>query len=185
MSLAPFEIEITSQGWITDTAESARSDLCSHGEIRLVIGGQLIVPGDESFDYTISTSALSLLRTLESSHSPAAPVADQLVMHCGGLLMSSCPIGVDWSVTHVDRRVRLHDVVRVDDVTDRGGTRFLGLEAELAEEEYGRRVVAFAAKAQELFAGVEKEFGEDDYERDLYPPFWEEYDRLLERHSRS
>ena len=130
----------------------------------------MILPGDEGCDYTISTSALGLLRTLGSDHSPEVRVADQLILHCGMLLMLSCSNVVDWSVTHVDGRVRLHDVVRVD---DRGATRFPDLEAELPEDEYRRCIVAFAEKA----------FEDDDYDRELYRKFWEEYDGLLARHS--
>jgi hypothetical protein len=98
------------------------------------------------------------------------------------LLMLSCPNGVDWSVTHFDGRVRLHDVVRIDEL---GETRFPELAVELAEDEYRRRIIAFAEKAKEPFVGVEKGFDEDDADRELYPQFWDEYDRLLARHSDS
>ena len=66
-----------------------------------MIGGRVIAAGDDTGDYTISTSALALLRTLESDYSPDSgfqPTA--LVMHCGGLLMVSCPYGINWSVRH-------------------------------------------------------------------------------------
>ena len=71
-TLPAFAIEITRQGWITSEADSVDRDLCSHGDIRLVIGGRVIAPGDGEGDYTISTSALALLRTLESDHSPSS-----------------------------------------------------------------------------------------------------------------
>ncbi|MDP9261738.1 MAG: hypothetical protein M3O89_07205 [Actinomycetota bacterium] len=80
MSDSVFEIEIITQGWTGSTEEDAeRVDLCSHGDIRLTIGDCLIAPGDGEGDYTISTSALALLRTLESDHSPERPVAGSLV----------------------------------------------------------------------------------------------------------
>jgi hypothetical protein len=49
--------------------EAAPADLCSHGDVRLEIGGQVIVsdkaePGEVADWWTISTSALALLRTL-------------------------------------------------------------------------------------------------------------------------
>lgn len=179
-----FEIEITSQGWITDEPGSARSDLCSHGGVRLVIGGEVILPGDEDDDYTISTSALALLRTLESDHSPRAPVAEGLILHCGMLLMLSCPIGVDWSVRHMGGHVVLDDIVRVDTFDEQGTTRFPGLTVELPEIDYRRRIVAFAEKAKAPFDGVEKVLDPDDWETELYPKFWSEYNTLLDRHSR-
>jgi len=55
-----FEIEITSQAWITDQPSSKLDDLCSHGNLRLVIAGCVVAPGDGDDDYTLSTSALAL-----------------------------------------------------------------------------------------------------------------------------
>ena len=37
MTAPEFEIEIVSQGWITEDEESMRNE---HGEVRLVIGGE-------------------------------------------------------------------------------------------------------------------------------------------------
>jgi len=88
--------------------------------------------------------------------------------------------GIDWRVTHVDGHVRLVEVIHVH---DRWEARFPGLAAELQSDEYRRRIVAFAEKAKEPITGVEKECDEDDYDRELYPKFWEEYDGLLARHS--
>lgn len=62
VSSGGFEIEITSQGWLGEPKGSwdpARDDLCSHGDIRLVLGGRVIAAGDDTGDYTISTSALA------------------------------------------------------------------------------------------------------------------------------
>jgi hypothetical protein len=56
MALSAFEIEITRQGWIDPDESDMPIDLCSHGDIRLEIGGQVIVSGEEEQWYTISTS---------------------------------------------------------------------------------------------------------------------------------
>jgi hypothetical protein len=183
VSLAQFEIEITRQCWIRDTPESEGHDLCSHGNLRLIIGGAVILPGDDEREYTISTSALALLRTIESDHVPPSPDGVELILHCGMLLMLSCPIGVDWTVRHGDGRVRLSDVVRVDTIGDE--TPFPDLDAELSEDDYRVHIVAFAQGARDFFDGVEKEIDPDDIDAKLYPAFWEEYERLLARHSRA
>ncbi|HXJ34844.1 MAG TPA: hypothetical protein VMS22_12495 [Candidatus Eisenbacteria bacterium] len=185
MTSAGFEIEIKRQGWIDPELEVAPADLCSHGDIRLEIGGQVIVsgeaePGELADWWTISTSALALLRTLESDHSPDRRVADRLILHCGMIEMLTCPIGVDWSVTHLGGRVRLRDVARFDTVDETEAIRFPGLEVELAEDGYRLQVVAFAEKAKEPFVGTEKTPA-DDYERQLYEEFWREYDGRLSR----
>jgi hypothetical protein len=46
MSPPDFEIEITEQGWLDPDLDDDPADLCSHGDIRLVIGGRVIAPGD-------------------------------------------------------------------------------------------------------------------------------------------
>lgn len=177
----PFVIEIVSQGWLgeqTADFDPSRADLCSHGDIRLVIGGRAISAGDGSAEYTISTSALALLRTLDCDHSPYAPVADRLILHCGMLLMLSCPYGIDWTISHRDGRVSLADVVK-----DKSQT-FPGLAVDLSETEYRRQIVAFAERAKEPFADVEKAIA-DEVDRADYEAFWHEYDELLNRGRRS
>lgn len=163
-----FELEVTEQGWL-DVPDAEREDLCSHGDVRLVIGGQVISAGDGSGDYAISTSALALLRTLESDHGRGARVVPtSLVMHCGGLTLVSCPYGIDWSVAHRDGRVVLGDVVKNET------ERFAGLAIELSEDEYRRAIVAFAERAKEPFAAVEKAL--DESTRAEYEAFWREYE---------
>jgi hypothetical protein len=175
-----FEIGIVTQGWIDEDTTHAQIDLCSHGQIRLVFDGHTIESGDRGNDYTISTSALALLRTVESDHSPDRPVATRLVLHCGMLSLLSCPIGIDWSISHLDGRVRLADVVRYDSVDVTEATHFQGLTLELFEPDYRRAVVAFADEARTFFAGAAKAI-EDDGDRAEYAAFWQEYDERLER----
>ena len=168
-----FELEVTEQGWL-DVPDAERDDLCSHGDVRLVIGGQVISAGDGSGDYAISTSALALLRTLESDHGRGARVVPtSLVMHCGGLALVSCPYGIDWSVSHRDGRVLLGDVVKNE------AERFEGLEVDLPEDEYRRAIVAFAERATEPFATVAKSL--DESTRAEYEAFWQEYGERLRR----
>jgi hypothetical protein len=50
--------------------DAAAVDLCSHGDVRLVIGGVTIAPGDGDGEYGISAAALGLLRTTESDWPP-------------------------------------------------------------------------------------------------------------------
>jgi hypothetical protein len=90
-ALPRFELEIIRQGWIDDDGVS--TDLCSHGDVRLVIGGHVIAPGDGSGDYTISTSALTLLRTLDSDHRTVPGGDNQVILCCEMILMTSCRSG--------------------------------------------------------------------------------------------
>jgi hypothetical protein len=179
MSPPDFEIEITEQGWLDPDLDDDPADLCSHGDLRLEIGGHVIVPGDGEHSYTISTSALALLRTLDSDHPPERPVVDPLVLHCGMLEMLSCPIGIDWAVTHLGERVRLDDVVTRDNVD--GTVDFPGLAVEIAESKYRRQIVAFAEKAKEPFDAGSPKTPAGEIDEELYAEFWREYNGRLSR----
>ena len=142
----------------------------------------MIAPGDGEGDYGISEGALALLRTLESDYSPSeGGFPERLLPHgCGMILMMSCPIGIDWSVSHINGRVRLRDVVRYDSTDDAEATHFPEVVVELSEDEYRRQIVAFGQKAKEPFAGVEKDIP-DEWDREQYEQFWKEYEELLAR----
>ena len=46
MASPDFHIEIVTQGWITPSDPTAATwDLCTHGDVRLTIGGEVIAPG--------------------------------------------------------------------------------------------------------------------------------------------
>ena len=183
MSPSLFEIGITRQGWIDPDESDMPVDLCSHGDIRLEIGGQVIVSGQEEQRYTISTSALALLRTLEANHSPERPVTDNenLILHCGQVMMLSCPIAIDWSVTHLDDHVRLDDVVRRDSTSEAEAIRFHGLTVDVPQDEYRQKIAAFATQAKEPFLTGSKKTPDDEYWAELNRAFWQEYDQRLAR----
>ena len=98
--------------------------------------------------------------------------------------MMACPIGIDWSVTHLQGQIRIDNVVRFDTTTEEDGIRFDGLSVDIAEGDYCREIVAFARKAKELFEGITKIFY-DDFDQQEYKRFWAEYNLLLELNSRS
>jgi hypothetical protein len=184
MTFPGFLIEIVRQGWLEpgDASEydAAAMDLCSHGDVRVVIGGVTIAPGDGDGEYGISEAALGLLRTMESDW-PARPEGwtGPLIPHgCGAILMMNCPIGIDWSVTHTDGSVRLADVVRYDTTSAADRVEFPGLAVDIPEEEYRRQVIRFARAAKEPFRGVEKVMA-DSFDQAQYQAFWQEFDRLL------
>jgi hypothetical protein len=177
----PFKIDLIDQGWLVPS--EAGFDLCSHGHLRLTIGGVLIVDGSEN--YGISESALAMLRTLGANHNRGVPVADRMVFHgCGTMLMMGCPIGVDFSVEHGQRGVEIADVVRYDSTSESQATRFAGLSVRLPEAEYRDHVVGFALRARELFEGTTKLFG-DEFDERQYRDFWAEFNGILAAHGQA
>ena len=95
--------------------------------------------------------------------------------------MLSCPIGVDWTVTRHDDRVRLHDPVRYDSLDTAEAVRFPEATVDLADHEYRREIAAFAAKAKEPFLRGREKTPPDAYEEELYNDFWQEFDERLGR----
>jgi hypothetical protein len=188
MTLSAFEIKIVKQGWLETPAHeynAEKIDLCTHGDVRLIIGGEVVAPGDGQGEYGIGEAALALLRTIESDHTAGAPwgsdkrVAQRLIPHgCGAILMFTCPIGIEWSVTHERGRVLITDVRRYDSVDEEAWVDFPGLAVEITDNDYRHQVVAFAQEAKEPFEGVEKTIS-DDFDRQTYEEFWQEYNWRL------
>ena len=175
MSNSQFEIEILEQGWLEGV--DPKYDLCSHGKIRLVIGGQIISSGE--MEYGIIESALTLLRTLNSNHNKANPVAERLITHgCGAILMINCPIGIDWQVTHTPQGVRIDNVIKYDETSERLGIKYEGLETYISKEEYRKQIYEFAFKARKFYHESPRLFN-NDFDKKFYKEFWEEYNSLL------
>ena len=95
-----FTLTLIRQGWMAGCAPS--EDLCSHGALRLVIGGVIIEDGAK--EYGISASALALLRTVEEDHQLSARRATLVVCGCSRLMGTDCGIGIDWQVRHEGSR---------------------------------------------------------------------------------
>jgi hypothetical protein len=158
MKTSQFEIVILEQGWLGES--ETEYDLCSHGRIKLVIGGNDISTGNEK--YGISESALALLRTLKSNHSTEYPVANRLIFHgCGTMLMMGCPIGINWDVTHTQDEVLLDHVIRYDTTNEEHGIK-IDTQTHLAFAQYRQQVIAFALQAKELFEKSPRSFHFDN-----------------------
>ena len=175
-----FAIRILRQGWLGD---DARSDLCSHGEIDLQIGGrQISVDGQvgDGWSYGISETALGLLRTLKYRHTERHRVAWRLIPHgCGTILMMGCDIGIDWSVRHEEGVVCISDVVRYDSNDSSEAIDFSEVRIQIPWRVYAEEVVGFAKEAKAFFQGIEKDKSVETIEGE-YDAFWSEFDRLLE-----
>ena len=176
--MALFELSVLSQHWLIP--DQSEGDLCSHGTIRLVVGDRVVVDGEE--DYGLSPTALALLRTLGANHTPEAPVALQLVFHgCGLILMDGCPIGIDWSVVHIDGAVVLSDVRRYDTASSVPTAR-LAVSVSVPLPDYKQQVLAFARAVQQFVSTSPAKQLSDPFDQQQYDAFWAEYSSLLRRH---
>jgi hypothetical protein len=100
------DLKATSLHWLEKS--NPFEDCCLHGGVYLKLGDSLISDGRDT-DWTVSTAALNLLKTLKQNHK----VEDErpLIPHCGhtmwvhegepdGLYLGACDIGIDWSIIH-------------------------------------------------------------------------------------
>jgi hypothetical protein len=89
------------------------TDLCVHGGIYLRIGDFVISDGTD-LDWTVSTAAFNLLRTLFQDQPLIG--REPLIPHCGftmwpsnsepdGLYIPNCDIGINWSLKHEPGRL--------------------------------------------------------------------------------
>lgn len=174
-----FVIKIVNQQWLDE--EYANLDLCSHGEIHLNVGGQIITQPGVNEEWGISESALALLRTIEKDYVIESDYDEGLIYHgCGCILMLGCPISIHWNVKHRDEQVILSDFVKFTTTNpDVGDVRYPGLEVKISKEEYRRQIISFALEAKKLFENSEEKQITDEFDQKIYEDFWEEYNELL------
>jgi hypothetical protein len=106
--MTAFSIKILNQNWL-NPEDLSHTDLCSHGEFEIIIDNQVIVDKKDELDWTISTSVLSLLRSIEPYINEEERYCEK-ILHCGQLLMLSCPICIDWDLTYENDTVTLNNV---------------------------------------------------------------------------
>jgi hypothetical protein len=150
-----FSIEVLSQRWLEPEPEM---DGCSHGQLRIVIGGITVLDGTDD-DTSINKTALALSRTLKRDHLPDAPVAPHLVFHgCGfaTMLESGCDLGANWSVRHQSGQVRLGDVIRFDGPSGDPRVEFPDLFCVVPVTHYRAQVIALARAALDFADHAEK-----------------------------
>lgn len=171
-----FKIRIINQYWINEESE-CKSDLCSHGLLYLEIGDQIISDEKED-DWTISTTGLMLLRTINTEHT--VDESYPIVQHCGQLGMIGCPISIDWTVIHKGGNVIIKDVKKYPSTDIKDVIEYEASKIVIERKKYIREVVRFCDAIKFFFEGQEKEF-KSDYEKEEWTGFWNEFDKLLDK----
>jgi hypothetical protein len=170
--MAEFSIEITEMHWLFQ--EDIHADLCAHGKVKIEIGNEIIAPIKEDEDWTISATALFLLRTLERNHTKENQVGEHLIPCCGHFIIftddldevyvGGCANGIDWEVIHENENIKLK--------TESGNETIVDFEL------YKTQVLKFADKVEQFYKDSgEKKISEDEYERIGYAEFWNEWNR--------
>jgi len=164
--MGTFSIEIENLEWINGSKDDPE-DLCLHGKVVAYIGKVKL-----EYDATVSATALYLLKTLTEDH--IINTDNQMLPCCGffyipneeldNVVISGCDNGIDWSVIHDGDNV----ILELDD----------GTKESVFIEDYREAVYDFADKVEAFYKSCSpKVIPKDDFERDGYLAFWNEWHR--------
>ncbi len=171
-----FTLEIIRQHWEFDDGFDDPDDLCSHGELYLKIGNELLADQSEG-SFCLTATGLHLLRTLYNDYQPGE-YKNQLIPCCGKILtlvkgkyplhITGCPNGIDLSLKHKNKTVILK--------TAKGTT------AQVSLMQYGKLVFDFVLKVEKFYGRPElKNLPKDPKQRKAFVLFWQEWQHLKQR----
>jgi hypothetical protein len=160
------KIKVNTLYWIDETKDDP-NDLCLHGDIIVTIGEEEL-----SYSCTVSAAALRMLKTLSEDHLPTK--GDQMLPCCGDFMIPNktldeveiigCDNGIDWTVLHDNGMVKL--------INEKGNTVFAYYL------QYKEEVLRFADTVENFYKeSLPKNIPEDEFERNGYIAFWNEWYR--------
>lgn len=174
MSNQQFIIEVLNLHWINNIDDG--NDLCVHGHLYLKIG-DTIISNEESGDWTLSSTALYLLRTLENNYKNDGN-STQILPCCGHVfyydgetekvIIQGCYLGVDWEVIHEENQVKL--------VLENGEATIVDIN------EYRKIVLDFADKIEAFYNNSHpRNLPIDDFDKKGYLAFKKEWRTLRDK----
>ena len=179
-----FELKILSQHWIKDDGVYDKNDICSHGELFLKIGGE-VLSDSASGSWSLSTAALFLLRTLDRD-CQINDFTNYLIPCCGHTMMFlekgdefattlGCIHGIDWTVKHKDGMVEL--------TTERGNKTSLPFDFYKNKIlDFVNEVEAFYGDPNEKTPYEKNKNNNDGYETPaVFAAFWREWRFLKQK----
>ncbi|MEK7724033.1 MAG: hypothetical protein AAB336_06785 [Acidobacteriota bacterium] len=177
MNSNQFELKLLELHWLKNTNE--QKDLCCHGTVFVRIGDEIICDKDKIIEVTVSSTALHLMRTLKENYQKG-DYGNQLLPCCGHFIVADeedfviicgCPIGIDWTIIHTDDG-------KVKHISEKGS------EAIIDKEIYKTLVFDFADQVESFYQNsLPKIIPEDDFEKNGYLAFWNEWRNLCQEFS--
>jgi hypothetical protein len=177
--MVTFSIKILNQNWL-DSEDLSNTDLCSHGEFEIIIDNQVIVSQNDKLDWTISTSVLSLLRSIEPYNHAEERYCEK-ILHCGQLLMLSCPICIDWDLIHEDETVTLKNVHKQFSVNTEDIVYFKEINIKIDRKAYAKEILKVAEEVKQFFDNQPKRILYDEWESSFWETFWSEFNDLFDK----
>lgn len=172
-----FSLKLLDQYWIDKNPQNT-TDLCSHGLISLTVN-EVVISDEQDVDWTVSTAALALLRTLNTDFIDSDQYPP-LIPHCGQLGMIGCPISISWDVIHLQDTILLKNFYKNPSTNEKHKIIFEGLEILLPKLLYIRKIIQFADAIQYFFKPTPRSFS-NDYEQQEHELFWLEFNKLLQK----
>ena len=111
--------------WIGDDGEDDPGDYCAHSPVDMRIDGKQVVSPEDG-DWTVSASAIILLRSLFRNHLTDMKEEEHVFPCCGhgiwpkeggGVIISGCPNGIDFCILHHQGTVELQIDTEAYDVS--------------------------------------------------------------------
>ena len=173
MTNQQFEIRILRQHWIKDDGLDDKDDLCSHGDLYLKIGDE-ILSNSESNSWCLSATGLYLLRTLKQDYS-IGDFENYLVPCCGHfmvpddeknyVIICGCNNGIDWNIKHNNKNIELR--------TEKGTTGIITFE------QYKNLVLDFTDKVEGFYGDPnQKKVPNEEFDQNGFRQFWSEWTDL-------
>ena len=167
-----FELKILRQHWIKDDGLNDSTDLCSHGQVYLRIGDE-VLSDKNSGSWTLTAAGLFMMRTL-TIDCTSGELENFLLPCCGHFMVFNedgknveipgCVSGVDWGVNHDGTTVLL--------------TTEAGNETITPFDDYRKAIVAFVKEVEAFYGNPENKVIDDDYDREMFELFWNEWHEL-------
>lgn len=180
-----FRIRSSKLDWLGD--DEIRTH-CLSAAVEIELNGCVLeIPNDELF--TISTAALLLLRSLHEDVSISIDDHlewNQMIPHCGYVMVESqqevnfygtCPVGISWSVEHIDRNVRLFDFLSSFG-TDMEVTQHDDL-VYIPWVDYASEILRIANEVQAFYQNASPKRFDDQETKQAYEQYWREYESLM------
>lgn len=163
------ELKVSNLHWLENT--DAEKDLCAHGSVYLRLNDEIVSEAKQT-DWTVSTAAYYLLKTLKENHN--AKEDDFLIPHCGftmweigeqkELYIGGCDIGINWNIKHSKGTV-IHEIKK-------------DIFIETDFDEWRNAVCNFSDEVMNFYKSSPPKIVDDEEDKKGFELFMREWKRL-------
>jgi hypothetical protein len=165
--------------WISDDGSDEPSDLCAHSPVTCQIDDQVIAQPEDG-DWTVSASAIFLLRALGRDHTKESKVGDQIFPCCGHgifdvgepeVVICGCPSGIDFEIRHTDTTFQLS----TED----------GRVIDVPKYDWRNAVLRYSDQVMEFYDQSAPKEPSDEEDRKGFAAMMSEWRRLRQEHTKA